>query len=96
MASENRITEIEEDLKSAASASDALKASLTEDATELKKLKVDCQQAKTQARAAKEELRQATSITADKLYLLQCVFGSEGFHMLTRRWRLLGEFSDRS
>ena len=66
VASEKGITDIEEDLKSATTTSEALKDSIAKDATELKKLKVDYQEATTQARAAKQEVRQATG----KLYLL--------------------------
>lgn len=48
VASEKRIAEIEEDLKSATTISEALKASISKDATELGKLKVDCQETTTQ------------------------------------------------
>ena len=91
---EKRIAEIEEDLKSVTASCEALKVSAAKDAAKLDKLKADCQEATTQARAAKEELAQATSIPAGKPYLLQCVFRREVFPVLTQKWRLSGEFSD--
>lgn len=93
-AAQARISKVEEDLKSVYTERDALKVNLEKNASELKKSSADYLEAVTQARAAKEELRQATNIAAGKPYLLQCVFGSQAFPELTQNWRISGAFSD--
>lgn len=88
LASEKRIAEIKEDLKSATAECDTLKDCCEKDAAELKKLKADCREATSQARAFKEEIQQATDIAAGKPYLLQCIFGNEAHPVLTQKWHI--------
>ena len=63
-------------------------------AVDLDKALQEAKEARTKARAAREEIRQAEQIAAGKPFLLQTKFGGQRYALLTRLWSSLDVFAD--
>ena len=63
-------------------------------ATELNKSLQEAREARSESRAAWEEIRQAGEIAAGKPFLLQSVFGGQRYALLTRLWSSPDAFAD--
>ena len=89
---EARVTEVQVELQDAAKKLEALEKGQEEQSSRLSKAEKERQEARTDARGTREELRQAAQIANGKKYLLQSVFGGNRFALLTRVWRSAGIF----
>ena len=66
----------------------------TAQAADLTKALQEAKEARTEARGAREEIRQAKQIAAGKPFLLQSIFGGQGYALLTRLWSSSDAFAD--
>ena len=69
------MTEMEQKLKETATKCESLETENKAKVTELAKTLQDASEARSESRAAREEIRQAGQIAADKPFLLQAKFG---------------------
>jgi chromosome segregation ATPase len=91
---EARVTEVQVELQDAAEKLEALEKGEEEQSSRLSKAEKELQEARTDARGVREELRQAAQIANGKKYLVQSVFGGNRFPLLTRVWRSAGVFTE--
>ena len=86
--------EVEQELKDAAGKCEALEEKNMAQATDLAKALQEAKEARTEARGAREEIRQAEQIAAGKPFLLQSIFGGQRYALLTRLWSSPDAFAD--
>nr|XP_040251756.1 protein WEAK CHLOROPLAST MOVEMENT UNDER BLUE LIGHT-like 1 [Aegilops tauschii subsp. strangulata] len=91
---EERVTEVEQELKDAAGKCEALEEKNKAQAVDLAKALQEAKEARTESRAAREEIKQAQQIVAGKPFLLQSKFGSQKYALLTRLWSSPDAFAD--
>ena len=91
---EERVTEVEQELKDAAGKCEALEEKNKAQAVDLAKALQEAKEARTESRAAREEIKQAEQIAAGKPFLLQSKFGSRKYALLTRLWSSPDAFAD--
>ena len=91
---EERVTEVEQELKDAASKCVDLEEKNKTQAVNLTKALQEAKEARTESRAAREEIKQAEQIAAGKPFLLQSKFGSQKYALLTRLWSSPDAFAD--
>ena len=72
---EERVAEVEQELKDTTGKCEALEEKSTTQASDLAKALQEAKEARTEARCAREEIRQAEQIAAGKPFLLQSIFG---------------------
>ena len=63
-------------------------------AAELTKALQEAKEARSESRAAREEIKQAEQIAAGKPFLLQSIFGGRRYALLNRLWSALDAFAD--
>ena len=83
---EEQVTEVEQELKDAADKCEALEEKNKDQVADLAKALQGAKEARTESRAAREEIKQAEQIAAGKPFLLQSKFGSQKYVLLTRLW----------
>jgi DNA repair exonuclease SbcCD ATPase subunit len=93
---EERVTEVEQELKDAAGKCESLEEKNKAQAAELAKALQEAKEARTESRAAREEIRQSEQIAAGKPFLLQTIFGGPRYALLTRLWSSPDAFADLS
>ena len=91
---EERVTEVEQELKNAAGKCEALEEKNKAQLVDLAKALQEAKEAGTESRAAREEIKQAEQIAASKPFLLQSKFGSQKYALLTRVWGSPDAFVD--
>lgn len=91
---EARVTEVEQALQDAANKCEALEEQNKAQAIELAKVLQEAKEARTESRAAREEIKQAEQIAAGKPFLLQSIFGSRRYALLNRLWSAPDAFAD--
>ena len=91
---EERVSKIEQELKDATRKCELLEEENKAKAAELTKALQDAQEARSESRAAREELRQAGQIAAGKPFLLQSKFGDQRYALLNRLWSSPDAFAD--
>jgi hypothetical protein len=91
---EDRVAEVEQELKDAIRKCEALEEKTSDQATELAKALQEAKEARVESRSAREEIRQAKQIAAGKPFLLQSVFGGQRYALLTRLWSSPDAFAD--
>ena len=70
------MTEVEQALQDAANKCESLEESNKAQAAELTKALQEAKEARTESRAAREDIKQAEQVAAGKPFLLQSIFGS--------------------
>ena len=88
------MTEVEQALQDAANKCEALEESNKAQASELTKALQEAKEARTESRAAHEEIKQAKQIAADKPFLLHSIFDGRRYASLNRLWSALDAFAD--
>ena len=91
---EERVTEVEQELKDAASKCESLEEKNKAQVTDLAKALQEIEEARAESRAAREEIKQAEQIAAGKPFLLQSKFGNQKYVLLTRLWSAPDAFAD--
>ena len=91
---EERVTELEQELKDAARKCEALEEKNKAQAVDLTKALQEAKEARTESRAAREEIKQAEQIAAGKPFLLQSIFGGRRYALLNRLWSSPDAFAD--
>ena len=81
-----RISAVEQELKDAARKCESLEKENKAKATKLDKALQEAKDARSESRAAREEIRQAGQIAAGKPFLLQTKFGDQRYALLNRLW----------
>ena len=88
------MTELEQALKDAAGKCEALEEKNKAQAVDLAKALHEAKEARTESRAAREEIKQAEQIAVGKPFLLQSKFGGQKYALLTRLWSSPYAFAD--
>ena len=83
---------MQQELKDAITKCEDLEQKSKDQATKLSSVRAAIQEARSEARGAREELHQVRLIEDGKSYLLQSVFGGNRFALLMRVWRSSGTF----
>nr|XP_020175633.1 protein WEAK CHLOROPLAST MOVEMENT UNDER BLUE LIGHT-like 2 [Aegilops tauschii subsp. strangulata] len=91
---EARVTEVEQALQDAANKCEALEEQNKAQAAELTKALQEAKEARSESRAAREEIKQAEQIAAGKPFLLQSIFGGRRYALLNRLWSAPDAFAD--
>nr|XP_020146712.1 tropomyosin-2-like [Aegilops tauschii subsp. strangulata] len=91
---EERVTEVEQELKDAAGKCEALEEKNKAQAVDLAKALHEAKEARSESRAAREEIKQAEQIAAGKPFLLQSKFDNQKYALLTRLWSSPDAFAD--
>src|SRR5215216_5268122 len=91
---EERVTEVEQELKDTAGKCESLEERNKTHAAELAKALQEAKEARTESRAAHEEIKQAKQIAAGKPFLLQSKFGDQRYALLNRLWSSPDVFAD--
>ena len=91
---EERVTEVEQELKDAAGKCEALEEKNKAQAVDLAKALQGAKEAQTESSAAHEEIKQAKHIAAGKPFLLQSKLSSQEYAPLTRLWSSPDAFVD--
>nr|XP_045089558.1 chromosome partition protein MukB-like [Aegilops tauschii subsp. strangulata] len=91
---EEWVTEVEQALQDAANKCEALEESNKTQAAELAKALQEPKEARTESRAAPEEIKQAGHIASGKPFLLQSIFCGQRCALLNRLWSAPDTFSD--
>ena len=91
---EARVTKVQVGLQDDAKRLEALEKEREERSSRISRAEKELQEARTNTRAIREELRQATQISYGKKYLLQSVFGGNRSALLTQVWRSAGIFAE--
>ena len=81
---EERLTEVEQEIKDATGKCRALEEKNTAQVVNLAKALQGAMEVQTESRAAREEIKQGEQIAASKPFLLQSKFGSQRYDFLTR------------
>ena len=81
---EERVTGVEQALKDAADKCNSLEEKSKAHATDLAKVLKEAEEARAESRAAREEIKQAGQIEADRPFLLQSKFGNQSYVLLTQ------------
>ena len=92
--SEDKIAKMAVELKDAANRYELLEKETQAKAANLKKAMVAAKETRCEIRAAKEELRQAGSITAGKPFLLRTKFGDPKYAPLDKLWSAADAYLD--
>ena len=85
---------MEQELKDAAGKCEALEEKNKAQAVDLAKALQEAKEARTESRAAREEIKQAEQIAAGKPFLLQSIFGGRRYALLNRLWSSPDAFAD--
>nr|XP_020153400.1 protein WEAK CHLOROPLAST MOVEMENT UNDER BLUE LIGHT-like 1 [Aegilops tauschii subsp. strangulata] len=91
---EVRVTEVEQALQEAANKCESLEESNKAQEAELSKALQEAKEARSESRAAREEIKQAELIAAGKPVLLQSIFGGQSHALLNRLWSAPDAFAD--
>ena len=91
---EERVAEVEQELKDAASKCKALEEKSKAQAVNLTKALQEAKEARTEPRVACEEIKKAGQIAAGKPFLLQSIFGGQRYTLLNRLWSSPDAFCD--
>ena len=91
---EERVTEVEQELKDTAGKCESLEEQNKAQAAELAKALQEAKEARTESRAAREEIKEAEQIAASKPFLLQSIFGGRRYALLNRLWSAPDAFAD--
>nr|XP_040244133.1 cilia- and flagella-associated protein 251-like [Aegilops tauschii subsp. strangulata] len=91
---EERVTEVEQKLKDTARKCESLEEENKAKGIKLAKALQDAQEARSESRASREEIRQAGHIAAGKPFLLQAKFGDQRYALLNRVWSSLDAYAD--
>ena len=93
---EERISTMACELKDAASRCEFLEKDNKDKTTDLEKALREAKEARSESRAAREEIRQAGEIAAGKPFLLQTKFGDLNYAPLNQVWSSLDALLDLS
>ena len=88
------MTEVEQELKDAAGKCEALEEKNKAQAVDLAKALHEAKEARSESRAAREEIKQAEQIAAGKPFLFQSIFGRRRYALLNRLWSTPDAFAD--
>ena len=91
---EERVATVEQELKDTAGKCDALEEKNKAQAADLAKALQGAKEARTESRAAREEIKQAEQIAAGQPFLLQSIFGGRRYALLNRLWSSPDAFPD--
>ena len=93
---QGRISTVERELKDATNRCKSLEEDNKTKAFELNKALLEAKEARSDSRAAREEIRQAGEIAAGKPFLLQTKFGDPKYALLNQMWSSPDAFLDLS
>ena len=88
------MTEVEQVLQDAAKKCESLEVSNKAQVAELTKALQAAKEARSESRAAREEIEQAKQIAAGKPFLLQSKINNQKYALLTQLWNAPGVFAD--
>ena len=88
------MTEMEKKLKDTATKCESLETENKTKGAELAKALEDASEARSESRAAREEIRQAGQIAPGKPFLLHAKFGDRKYALLNRLWSSPDAFTD--
>ncbi|XBH74699.1 hypothetical protein VPH35_101598 [Triticum aestivum] len=91
---EEQVTEVEHEFKDATSKCETLEEKSKAQEADLTKAIQEAKEARTESRAAREEIKQAKQIAAGKPFLLQSIFGDWRYALLNRLWSATDAFAD--
>ena len=91
---EERVTEMDQKLKDTVAKCESLEMKNKAKGTELAKSLQDASEARSESRAAREEIRQADEIAAGKPFLLQAKFGDPKYALFNRLWSSPDAYAD--
>src|SRR5215216_2686002 len=91
---EDRVAEVEQELKDAARKCESLEEENKAKGAKLAKALQDAKEAWSESRAVREEIRQAGQIAAGKPFLLQAKFGCPRYALLNRLWSSPDAYAD--
>lgn len=91
---EERVTKVEQALQEAATKCESLEEKDKAQAADLTKALQAAKEARSESRAAREEIKQAGQIAAGKPFILQSIFGGRRYALLNRLWSAPDAFAD--